>query len=466
MIYPRIVLAGTNSGVGKTTLSLGITASLKKRGMVVQPFKTGPDYIDPSYHTQAAGRISRNLDGWMLSKNAIVELFERAACGCDISIIEGVMGLYDGLADTENGSSAELAKILKCPVILILDSRSLSRSAAAVCLGYREFDRKVNIKGVILNNIGSSNHYSYIKSSIEKRTGICVLGYLPKNFDLKLPERHLGLVPAQEKKMRRVFYGKLSNLTDKYIDLDKIIDISRKAPPLVKSKQRGRTIFSSKPVRNKVTIAVALDEAFNFYYQDNLDILAHFGARLIKFSPLHDKKLPKDVSGVYIGGGFPELFCAKLSANKKLIEEINKRVKDDGLPIYAECGGLMYLMESIVDFRKKEFPLAGVFKGKVGMGTKLQALGYVTIETIKDNVLIRKDETMRGHIFHWSYLDKLPKDTIFAYRIKKNGDVVFYDGLIRGNVLASYVHLHFASNIKLAKNFIAVCQKYRRHDNG
>lgn len=463
MKYPRIVIAAVNSGSGKTTIVLGLMLALRKQGLRIQPFKVGPDYIDPSYHTQAAGRVSRNLDSWMLSKNTILKLFERNALNADISVIEGVMGLYDGLADTEEGSTAQLAKILKAPVILILDGRSLSRSAAAIVMGYKKFDTKVEIKGVIINNIGSNNHYSYIKSSIEKEAKIPVLGYLPKNPDLKLPERHLGLVPTPEKKLRGIFYRKLSNLIERHIDLDAIMKIARQAPVFIKNssnKQQGTT-FTQKPA----VIAVAFDEAFNFYYQDNLDILKSLGAKLVKFSPLRDKKLPKEVSGVYIGGGFPELFAIRLSLNKQLIEDINKQARR-GLPIYAECGGLMYLAKSIVDFEKKKWPMAGIFEGSVNMGRRLHGLGYVNIETVKDNILSKKGAKARGHVFHWSYLDNLSKKDNFAYRIKKNTDEVFYDGLIQGNVLASYAHLHFASDISLAKNFIVSCRQYqcRRHN--
>lgn len=459
MNYPRIILAGVHSGVGKTTLSLGLMAALRKRGLKVQPFKTGPDYIDPSYHTQAAGRISRNLDTWMLSEDVALELFRKQAQSADISIIEGVMGLYDGFADSEQGSTALLAKTLKVPVILILDARSLSRSAAAMVLGYREFDRKVEIKGVILNNIGSNNHYCYIKSAIEKKTGIPVLGFLPRNPDLKLPERHLGLVPAPENKLRSIFYRKLSNLIEKHIDLDKIISISHGAGAFAKSNRKKSAVLTSNAVKNNVTIAVAFDEAFNFYYQDNLDILESLGARLVKFSPLCDSKLPQGTQGVYIGGGFPELFAARLSANKKLKQEIRQKA-ESGLPVYAECGGLMYLAEKIRDFNKNELPMAGVFKGSVNMGNRLQALGYVKIETIKDNILSKKGTKTRGHVFHWSYLDNLSSKSAFAYRIEKNKDRIFYDGLIRNNVLASYSHLHFASNINFAGNFINSCRKY------
>lgn len=461
MKYPRIILAGTNSGVGKTTLSLGIMLVLRKQGLNVQPFKVGPDYIDPTYHAQVTGKTSHNLDSWLLSQDVIPELFKRQAKKADISIIEGVMGLYDGLKDSEEGSTAHLAKMLTCPVILILDARSLSRSAAAIALGYREFDKKVNIAGIVLNNIGSDNHYAYVKSSIEKKTKIPVLGYLPKSPDLKLPERHLGLVPTEEKKLHRDFYRRLSNLVEENIDIGEILKISRQAQALPGKK---RQIFLPGFIKERVTVAVARDKAFSFYYQDNLDILNHLGARIIEFSPLRDKKLPEDIDGLYIGGGFPELFASRLSRNVKLKKEIHQRA-EDGLPIYAECGGLMYLVERLIDFEKKTFPMTGIFKGSVSMTGRLQALGYVNAETITDNILSKKGAKIRAHIFHWSYLDDIPKNMRFAYRIKKSKDKIFYDGLVEGNVLAGYMHLHFASDINFAKNFIKSCQEHRI-DNG
>ncbi len=457
MKYPRLILAGTNSGVGKTTLTLGIMLVLRKKGLNVQPFKVGPDYIDPTYHTQVTGKASHNLDSWLLSPDVLLELFKRQAKTADISIIEGVMGLYDGLKDSEEGSTAHLAKLLNCPVILILDAHSLSRSAAAIALGYREFDKKVNIAGIILNNIGSDNHYAYVKSSIEKKPKIPVLGYLPKNSGLKLPERHLGLVPTEKKKSPRDFYRRLVNLVEEHIDIDGILKISRQAKTLPDKKGQ---IFLPGFIKDRVNIAIARDKAFSFYYQDNLDILKHLGAGIIEFSPLRDKKLPEDIDGLYIGGGFPELFASRLSKNVKLKKEIYQRA-EDGLPIYAECGGLMYLVERLIDFEKKIFPMVGVFKGSVSMAGRLQALGYVNAETVKNNILSKRGAKIRAHIFHWSYLDEIPKDTPFAYRIKKSKDKFFYDGLVKKNVLAGYMHLHFASNINFAKNFIKSCQEHR-----
>lgn len=453
--YPRILLAGTNSRVGKTTLTIGVISALRKRGLIVQPFKAGPDYIDPSYHTYVSGRTCRNLDSWMLAKDAVLELFQRQAESCDISVVEGVMGLYDGLAAQEEGSSAHLAKILKSAVILVVDAGSLSRSAAAVVLGYKEFDRDVNLRGVILNNIGSPAHFSSVKYSIENNTGLPVLGFLPKDQDLNLYQRHLGLIPTQEKKPLNSFLNRVTRLVEDNIDVDKVIAISRGSAQLPDFKRR---LFPQDRPQLKVNIALAKDAAFNFYYQDNLDILVHHGAKLIEFSPLKDKAIPPGVTGIYIGGGFPELFACRLAKNIALKNDI-LRLARGGMPVYAECGGMMYLMKNIINFRNKNFAMVGVFDFSVKMGHKLAALGYVNIEVIKDNILSQRNTLARAHVFHWSSLSGRPGRINFTYHLRKN-ETVINDGFSKWNVLASYAHLHFGANERFAKNFLLNCQIY------
>src|SRR3989338_1363215 len=274
MTYPIVLIAGVTSGVGKTTITIGLIAALKRRGFKIQPFKAGPDYIDPSFHTLVSGQACRNLDAWMLSENDVLELFERQARSADMSIIEGVMGLYDGLRDKEDGSSAHLSKILRSPVILIVDAGSMSRSAGAVVLGYKNFDRNVDIKGVILNNIGTSSHYESVRHAIESRTGIPVLGFLPKDSEVRLAERHLGLIPAEEKVLDGRFINRLASLIEKNIDMFKVTRIIRNAAALPSFK---RNIFGAESIPARVTIAIARDRALNFYYEDNLDILRHHG---------------------------------------------------------------------------------------------------------------------------------------------------------------------------------------------
>jgi len=458
MNCPRIIFAAAQSGSGKTTVTLGVMLALRKIGLKIQPFKAGPDYLDPMHHSAVCARKSRNLDSWLMPPGVILELFTRNAKGADISVIEGVMGLYDGFRDTEYGSTGHLARILGAPVILVLNVASVSRSAAAIALGFQQFDRGVNIAGIILNNIGSPNHYGFIRGVVEKKTKIPVLGFLPKDAGIRLPERHLGLVPAQEKRPDEGLYAKLRALVEKNIDLRRILRISRKAPGLRHNKTAHAPRGCGKV---RVNIAIAKDRAFNFYYQDNLDILERLGVRLVEFSPLKDKTLPPGIDGMYIGGGYPELFGAQLSANFRMREAVLQSA-GGGLPIYAECGGLMYLVKRIVDFQGKAFAMCGVFNCAAVMANKRQSLGYIEIEVRKDNILSRKGKKIRAHAFHWSYLKNAPGSESFAYTVSKNKDKKYPDGLIRENVLASYAHLPFASNSALAKNFLAACQEHKQ----
>lgn len=454
--YPRLVLTGANSGSGKTTITMGLILALSRKGLKIQPFKAGPDYIDAAYHSHTSKRPCANLDTWMLSKTAILELFAHRAEDADISIIEGVMGLYDGLNNSEDGSTAKLAKILNAPVILVINARSSSRSLAALVLGYQKFDPRVNLKGVILNNIASQVHYQGAKCSIEKRTKIPVLGFLPRDEGLKLNERHLGLLPVYEKNAFAKFCRILAKKTEDNINLKKIIAIARAANEITPLK---RKIFNRQPEPPKVTIAVARDAAFNFYYEDNLDILRHFGACLVNFSLLSDKKLPEDIDGIYIGGGFPEMFAQKLSRNKGIIADIRQKA-NAGVPIYAECGGLMYLAREITDLSGKKFPFVGLLNTKIRMGKKRAALGYVTLTALTDNILSKKGDKIRAHVFHWSDFTQAPRNT-WAYQCEKHRNI-FYDGLITKNILAGYAHLHFAANLNFAKNFISSCENFKR----
>lgn len=460
MNCPRIIIAGSNSGAGKTTIAMGLMLALKRMGLKVQPFKAGPDYIDPSYHTQMAGSTSANLDSWLIPEKILLELFQRRAEKADISVIEGVMGLYDGFQDGETGSTSHIAKILKCPVILIINAGSLSRSAGAIALGYKNFDGKVNIAGVILNNIGSQNHYKNAKNSVEKNTDIPVLGFLPKDKNLKLPERHLGLIPSEENKLAENFKKTLLNYAKKYVDLNKIIRISKTAGKL---KSPANSIFAQNKTRKdygKIKLGIAKDCAFNFYYDDNLYMLKSLGAKLYEFSPLESARLPEDLDGLYIGGGFPELFAERLSNNLKLKMEILK-FAELGMPVYAECGGLMYLAEELFDFNGKGHKMTGVFDFSVKMGNKLQALGYAELNVMRDNLLSKKGEKIKCHFFHWSYVDDIPGNNSFVYRTEKNGRTI-YDGIAEKNVFASYAHLHFGSDVNVAENLICACGEYKK----
>jgi cobyrinic acid a,c-diamide synthase len=454
-IVKAIVIAGTTSGVGKTTVATGLMGALHKRGLKVQPFKTGPDYIDPSYHSWATGESSRNLDTWLLSHNAVLELFRRAVQGKDIAVIEGVMGLYDGHSSLdEEGSTAELAKLLGAPVILVIDSRKGARSLAAMVSGYQTFDPSLNLSGVILNGIGSDEHLRLCREAIEHYTKIAVLGYLPRRDNLSLPERHLGLVPTVEGPASEDFLKNLIEQCQSTFDIPQILHLSEQA----EVPEAEPALFPQKPKPPIARIAVARDKAFSFYYQDSLDLLAAWGAELVPFSPLEDTKLPPDVSGLYIGGGFPELYAADLAKNKSIRREI-KLAAERGMPVYAECGGLMYLGGSIKDLEGNEYPMVGAIPVSSQIDSPRLSLGYRTVQALGDGPLLRRGEIVRGHEFHWSVPEK-NAETPNAYSVIDKGKR--REGFHNMNLLASYIHLHLGSLPSMAVRFIENCQKFRQ----
>ncbi|TVM00854.1 MAG: cobyrinic acid a,c-diamide synthase [Candidatus Brocadia sp. WS118] len=454
--FPRILIAGTHSGVGKTTITLGLMSALKDHGYRIQGFKVGPDYIDPSHHTTLTERPSRNLDTWLMSRDVCLELFEHAFSGSNIAVIEGVMGLYDGCLDgTELGSTAHLAKVLNVPAVLVMDAKGLSRSAGAIVLGYKHFDREVKIEGVILNRVRSERHYTSLKKSIESTCNIPVLGYVPFDEEIILPERHLGLVPSVEQELSKSAYQKIGKLLSATVDIDKLVNIASSTGDLSAFK---KTVFTETHEQYNFRIAVSMDEAFNFYYQDNLDLLELYGVELTYFSPIYDKYLPADIDGLYIGGGFPELYASILAANTTMKESIRKAHKN-GVAIYGECGGMMYLLEQMVDFKKKTHEMCGILKGTTKMENKRQGLGYITVQAMYDNLLCKKGDKFKAHEFHWSSL-QVPEDTRFAYAISKCDDnKPRSDGLIADRVLGSYAHVHFATNTNLVKHFLSMLSK-------
>ena len=452
-----VIIGGVSSGVGKTTISTGIMGTLAHHNFKVQPFKTGPDYIDTTYHTWVTGCPSRNLDTWMLSRKAVIELFHRAMTGKEIGIIEGVMGLYDGhAAINDTASTAELAKVLNVPVILIVDSGNAARSSAAIVKGFQAFDPLLNIGGVILNGIASEGHYNICKDAIEHYTGVKVMGYLPRRKDLVLPERHLGLVPTVEGPASEEFRRTLVEQCEKTIDIQGILKLSEQAAPPPTSPE----LFPEEYHEPVVRVAVARDKAFSFYYQDSLDLLAAWGAEVIPFSPLDDDKLPRDIGGLYIGGGFPEMYAKELAANISLKQSI-KIAAQTGMPVYGECGGLMYLGSVIHDFGGKAYSMTGVLPITTRMDKPQLTLGYRTVRAIADGPFLRKEESTRGHEFHWSNLDGA-KGLTPAYIIEeKNG---LEEGFHLGNVLASYVHIHLGSHPSMAPHFVDTCRRLRKNN--
>jgi cobyrinic acid a,c-diamide synthase len=450
-----IVIAGTTSGVGKTTVATGLMGALRQRGLKVQPFKSGPDYIDPSYHSWVTGEASRNLDTWLLSHDAVLELFTRAMQGKDIAVIEGVMGLYDGHSSLdEEGSTAELAKLLRAPVILVVDSRKGARSLAAIVSGYKAFDPALNLSGVVLNGIGSDEHLRFCREAIEHYTAMPVLGYLPRRDNLSLPERHLGLIPTVEGPAGEEFLKSLVEQCRATINIPQILQLSEQASV----PEAEPALFPITPKPALARIAVARDKAFSFYYQDSLDLLEAWGAELIFFSPLQDTRLPQGIAGLYIGGGFPELYAAELAANEPIRREI-KIVAERGMPIYAECGGLMYLGRSIRNLEGKEYPMVGAIPVSSQIDSPRLSLGYRTVQALGDGPLLRQGEIVRGHEFHWSVLNK-DANTLNAYCVIDKGKRM--EGFHSMNLLASYIHLHLGSLPHMTSRFVENCRKFRQ----
>ena len=449
-----IIVAGTTSGVGKTTVAVGIMGALRKRGLKVQPYKTGPDYIDPGYHTEITGSQSRNLDTWLLNKHTIINLFTRAMLGKDIAVIEGVMGLFDGRSSLgDDGSTAELAKLLGVPVLLVIDSHKGSRSLAAIVAGYQSFDPGLNICGVILNGIGSDWHLELCKEAIEHYTHIPVLGYLPHRNDLSLPERHLGLIPTGENPIAADFYDRLIAQCDATFDIYRILRLAEADIPHSEIVPAPNALK-----RNNIRIGIARDKAFTFYYQDGIDLFRAEGVEIIPFSPLQDECLPKDISGIYIGGGFPELYAEELSANQPMKNEISSSVRR-GMPVYGECGGLMYLGKTIRDFDGIEYDMVGSLPVSSRIDSPKLSLGYRTVRARNDGPLLKQGETVRGHEFHWSVLHECSMSPN-AYDILDTGGV--REGFQIGELLASYIHLHFCSLPSMVKHFITKCENFQQ----
>jgi cobyrinic acid a,c-diamide synthase len=451
--HPRLIIAGTNSGCGKTTIALGIMAALIRKGYRVQPFKTGPDYIDANYHSESTGVKSCNLDTWLMDKDVVFELFEASAQKADISIIEGVMGLYDGFIEEsdEKGSTAHLAKLLKSPVILIVDAKGMATSAAAVVMGFSQFDPTLNIAGVIFNRVSSERHFQVLSKAVkDKCSDIKVLGYLPKNDGLTITERHLGLTMFNKYEIIETIIPTLTEEIIKHIDLELLVKIAKDVSPV---PSYTSTIFPTKIQTGIIKIGVAMDDAFCFYYEDNLNILKVLGAELVYFSPINDIQLPV-VDGLYFGGGFPELFGNKIESNISMRTWVT-HASNLGMPIYAECGGMLYLMDKLITHENKTHHMVGLISGEARMQQRLTKLGYCTAIMLEDNILGQKGTSIRGHRFHWSTLEDTHEPN--AYQLNSNEKA----GFIQPNLLASYIHIHFGTQLSLAQNFVSSCFRYK-----
>lgn len=451
---PRVVIAATQSSSGKTTVVTGILRALKNKGMKVQPFKVGPDYIDPSYHGMAAGRAGHNLDTWLVDESQINDLFASEAENADIAIIEGVMGLYDG---GKNGisSTAQLAKKLQAPVILVINVQSMGDSAAAIALGFKLYDEEVNLAGVILNRLGSPTHKMLIEEAMA-RINVPVFGAVYRDDSVHMPERHLGLTPAQENNAKEIIEI-ISAKIAKEVYLDEIIKLACAAPPLeVQENKQSNTA-------KDIVIAVAKDKAFSFYYPASLKQLSDCGAKIEFFSPLEDETIPSNASALIFGGGFPEIFADKLAANKSMLTSI-RRANENKMPIYAECGGYMYLMQGIFDFDGNFHAMAGIIPATAKMNKKLQTVGYVKAKNLHDNILGEKDCVYHGHEFHFSTQSEEAQDFPWAFEfVKMRNNAEYKAGYAKDNILGSYLHLHFLGSKKAADCLLEKAREYYKN---
>ena len=447
--FPRLIIAATQSGSGKTTITAGLLAALKNRGLNIQAYKIGADYIDTGWHELASGKTSHNLDSWLVGADKLKEIFVETSSGADISIIEGVMGLYDG-GRGGISSTAEISKFIDAPVVLVIDAKSMGTSAAAIALGFREFDKSVKLAGVILNRLGSDSHKKIIVDALNE-LGIKCFGAIKRNDEFFLPERHLGLVPTAENNSVDVI-KKICAAVEEQVDVDALIELAKNSAPL-------QTSTNHQPLTtNHLKIAVARDKAFNFYYGASLNELERLGAEIIYFSPLNDEHLPK-VDGLIIGGGFPEMFAASLEQNKKLRAEIFNAA-EAGLPIFAECGGVMYLMSRLIDFNGKSFEMCNVLDGAATMTNKLQMVGYVEAEILRDCAIGKAGDKIRAHEFHFSTAETSDEKIFKCQRMRTGAE--YFAGVAKKNLVASYLHIHFAGNPSAAKNFIQRCKNFKR----
>jgi cobyrinic acid a,c-diamide synthase len=450
---PRLVIAGTASGIGKTSITVGLARALRSRGLRVALFKCGPDYLDPTYHVRAAGRPCHNLDSWMMGRRGVLATFGRACDGADIALVEGMMGLFDGAsAVSEEGSTAQIAKWLSAPVLLVVDAAGIARTLAAIVYGFTEFDRGLRVGGILCNRLGSLGHLELLRQSVTQPP---VLGGLPSDQALVFPERHLGLRTADEGAVPESIFDCLGDAVNQWCSVAEILELANSAPPFE---------FETLVVKEVVTpsickIAIAFDEAFHFYYEYNLALLRNLGAELVYFSPISDHKLP-DADVIYLGGGYPELHGKALAANRSMREQIAEFAAAGG-SVYGECGGLMYLTSGITDIDGQYFPMAGVIPGRTIMHDRLQALGYVEVETKAESLIGPAGTRFRGHQFRYSEL-KPDLHVKPAYRMTRHYDgQVSPEGYQLNNVLASYVHAHWASNPSIPAGLIQACVRHR-----
>lgn len=457
-----LVIAGERSGVGKTTVTLALLASLCRWHLRVQSFKVGPDYIDPMFHQHVTGSPCRNLDPVLTSEVYVQECFARHTQEVDYALVEGVMGLFDGATGTDDrASTAHVARLLDLPVLLVIDCSRLSRSVAAIAHGYSSFDPLVSLAGVVLNRVGSDRHLELLKDALEP-LHLPILGVLRRHDNITIPDRHLGLVPTAEIPQMDTLIDQLATLAKSCFDWERLL-------PLLEVKGKGERgkgegllplTFNLSPFPSPVRIAVARDRAFSFYYPDNLELLAELGAELVFWSPLSNPGLPENVQGLYFGGGFPEVFAQHLAENR-LAREAVRGALLAGMPTYAECGGLMYLCQQIVDFDGQSWLMVGAIPTTAVMGSRL-TLGYRQATALQDSPLLSAGAVVWGHEFHRSRLSEMPTSPLFQKRGYDPQSPATLEGWRLDHVHASYIHLHFGGHLEIPSRFLQHCARYNK----
>ncbi len=454
----RVLISAAHKSSGKTTVSIGLCAALKQRGISVQPFKKGPDYIDPMWLSQASGRGCRNLDFYMMDHEEVISSFINNSS--EFNLVEGNKGLYDGLALDGSNSNAALAKTLDLPVVLVIDARGMTRGIAPLILGYQSFDKDINIAGVILNNLGGSRHESKLRAVIAHYTDVPVIGAIQHDDRLSIIERHLGLMPSNESQETAAKIKTLGDAIEDQVELDKLITLANRPPLKSPPSTAKQQIF---PAGSKVKIGIAQDRAFGFYYADDLDALTAAGAEIIPFDTTRDKRLPQ-MDGLFIGGGFPEVFAAELEANITMRNDIKNAI-DKGMPVYAECGGLMYLSRQIT-YKGNTHTMVGAIPGDVIMHNRPVGRGYVQLSENTPHPWPRNTkqvENIKAHEFHYSSLENLPEDTKFVYRVARgHGIDGLHDGYLKNNLLACYAHLRSVNSNPWAERFVAFIRKLKQ----
>ena len=449
------LVAGTASGVGKTTVSLALCAALRARGLCVQAYKCGPDFLDTGHLSAISGRPARNLDTWMLDHQANRDIFARAAAGADLAIVEGMMGLFDGVSGGgESGSAAQIAKLLSLPVILVLDASKSARSIAAVIHGFETFDPQLRFAGLVLNKVAGESHFRLLADAIHSTSRTPLLGWLPREEAVAIPERHLGLRTADEESSTGDRARSFAALAEKHLALDQLLD-SCDATATPHPAHAGA---AKEP---RILLGIARDPAFCFYYQDNLDLLQAAGAKIIPFSPLADSGIPDGLDALYLGGGYPELYAERLSSNHPFLASL-RSFANSGRPIYAECGGMMYLAQELRTREGKAFPMASVLPLRIEMTDRLVRFGYVEVEFAQDCFLAKKGTVARSHSFHYSHAMPTAELSLPFHAQYSLSGLSESEGCLQGNVLGSYFHLHFGGNRSIAAAFVQASEDVRR----